>query len=282
MIAGRIRTGQVPTREPTIAIHRVAESNADRKTAPAIYPASRMLHPADAKAFLFDLDGVLTPTAVVHRAAWKETFDALLDRLDQSRGFTEEDYLAHVDGKPRYDGVRSFLSSRNIDLPEGSPDDAGGLETIQAVGNAKNRAFRTVLTRDGIDPYPGSLALIDLLDERGTPWAVVSSSANATDVLDAAGLAGRPQMVIDGIVAARESLPGKPDPSTFLAASSLLGLQASDCVVVEDAISGVAAGRSGGFGLVLGVAREVDPGELVAAGAHRVVSDLSEVVEDLR
>ncbi len=232
-------------------------------------------------AYLFDLDGVLTPTALVHQAAWAETFNQMLALVDQSGGpFRDADYLAYVDGKPRYEGVRSFLQSRNVNLPEGATSDPPGFETVQALGNLKNDAFRKVLQRDGIAPYPDALALLNELELRQIRWAVVSSSANAKDVLAAAGLAGRAALVVDAFVATAEGLAGKPSPDTFLYAARLLGLEPSRCAVVEDAISGVQAGKSGGFGEVIGVARHDDSGFLLA-GADRVVGNLAELIGDL-
>lgn len=229
-------------------------------------------------AVLFDLDGVLTPTAEIHSRAWKETFDAFLAQHRIDPPFGELDYLTFVDGKPRYDGVRSFLASRGIELPEGEPSDLPGDGSVCAIGNRKNAAFRRVLERDGIEPYPGSARLLDVLDTRCIPWAVVSSSKNATDVLEAAGLSNRAMAVVDGLVAAAEGLPGKPDAAIFERAAELLDLTPDRCAVIEDAIVGVEAGRSGGFGLVIGVARDVDPATLTAAGAHRVVEDLAELL----
>lgn len=232
-------------------------------------------------AYLFDLDGVLTPTALVHRAAWADTFNQILAREGQSdRPFVESDYLAYVDGKPRYDGVRSFLRSREIELPEGAQSDPAGFETVQALGNLKNEAFRKVLERDGIAAYPDAVELLDKLDHRGIPWAVVSSSANARDVLAAAGLATRTTVVVDALVATAEGLAGKPRPDTFLHAARMLGFEPSECAVVEDAISGVKAGKAGRFGIVVGVARYEDDSGLVDAGADRVVGNLAEFVLD--
>jgi beta-phosphoglucomutase family hydrolase len=226
-------------------------------------------------AFLFDLDGVLTPTAEVHERAWSIMFNEFLgDRPP----FTQDDYLAYVDGKPRYDGVRSFLASRGIVLPEGQPTDPPGQQSVCALGNRKNQLFTEVLERDGIAPYPGSVALLDVLDARGVKQAVVSSSRNAPDVLRAAGLEPRFDVVVDGAVAAAAHLPGKPKPDTYLFAAEQLGVDAADCVVVEDALSGVAAGRAGSFGLVLGVDRGAGHDALQAAGASAVVSDLAELV----
>ena len=226
-------------------------------------------------AFLFDLDGVLTPTAEVHERAWSIMFN---DFLGDRPPFTQDDYLAYVDGKPRYDGVRSFLASRGITLPDGEPSDPPGDQSVCALGNRKNQLFTEVLERDGIEPYPGSVALLDELDSRGVKKAVVSSSRNAPDVLRAAGLAPRFEVVVDGAVASDEHLPGKPQPDTYLFAARRLGVEAADGVVVEDALSGVTAGRAGSFGLVLGVDRGAGAEALLAAGATAVVADLAELV----
>ncbi len=239
------------------------------------------LLPVGVTGYLFDLDGVLTPTAAVHQAAWADSFNQFLAHIhDSGRPFDDSDYLAYVDGKPRYDGVRSFLQSRNIRLPEGAKSDPPGFETIQALGNLKNDAFRKVLQRDGIAPYPDALALLDELDSRHIRWAVVSSSANAEDVLAAAGLEDRPAFVVDAFVATAEGLAGKPSPDTFLHAARLLSLEPAQCAVVEDAISGVEAGKAGGFGAVIGVARHGDS-DFFAAGADRVVGNLAELIGDL-
>jgi beta-phosphoglucomutase family hydrolase len=231
------------------------------------------------EAVLFDLDGVITPTAIVHAAAWKRTFDAFLraTRGASPTPFSEDDYLRYVDGRPRYDGVRTFLASRDITLPEGEPSDTPGFDTVCALGNAKNEMFNEVLAEDGVDPYPGSMALVDHLDTVGVRTAIVSSSANARAVLDAAGVSDRFEVIVDGIVARRRGLRGKPAPDAFLEAAEEMGVAAARAVVVEDAVSGVAAGRAGAFGLVVGVARGGDPDELAAAGADVVVGDLSEV-----
>jgi beta-phosphoglucomutase family hydrolase len=221
-------------------------------------------------AVLFDLDGVLTPTAEVHEHAWAELF--------ADYDFTAEDYLAYVDGKPRYDGVQSFLESRGVELPWGSPDDPPGDDTVCAMGNRKNVVFNEVIERNGIRPYPGSLALLELLDELGTKQAVVSSSKNARTVLAASGLAHRFEHVVDGITAVEADLPGKPAPDMFWHAARLLGAEPSRSVVVEDAVSGVAAGRAGAFALVLGIDRGGHATALVNHGADMVVGDLSETV----
>ena len=234
-------------------------------------------------AVLFDLDGVLTPTAEIHRLAWRLTFDGFLSRRADAEGsdpvpFSDADYLAYVDGKPRVDGVRSFLASRDIVLPEGTPDDPPGDTTVRALGNAKNDAFQRVLRADGIAPYPGSVALLDALEEAGTACAVVSSSRNAREVLAAAGLAPRFAVVVDGSVLAAEGLAGKPAPDMFVTAADRLGTTPARAAVVEDAISGVAAGAAGGFALVVGVDRGAGGPALRAAGAHTVVGDLAELL----
>ena len=237
---------------------------------------------------LFDLDGVLTPTADVHMRAWSEMFnDYLAGRRDAGapadesgslRPYTDADYFEYVDGRPRYDGVRAFLASRDIVLPDGDPSDPPAAETVCGLGNRKNDAFNAVLERDGVVPYPGSVALLDALAATGMKMGVVSSSANARPVLAAAGLADRFEHVVDGLVAREAGLPGKPAPDTYLHGASLIGVPASEAVVVEDATSGVAAGRAGDFGLVLGVDRGVGPDALTEAGADLVVADLGEVV----
>lgn len=220
-------------------------------------------------AVLFDLDGVVTPTAEVHERAWSELF--------ADYDFTPHDYLTYVDGKPRYDGVRSFVASRGIALPDGDPGDPPGDTTICALGNSKNAAFQHVLRTDGIAAYPGSLRLLAELDERGIAAAVVSSSRNAREVLDAAGLGDRFGVVIDGVVAAADGLAGKPAPDTFAAAAQRLGVEPARAIVAEDAIAGVAAGRAGGF-VVVGVDRGAGHRALYDAGADVVVSDLSELL----
>ncbi len=222
------------------------------------------------RAVLLDLDGVITPTASVHQVAWAELFEPW--------GFTSEDYLTHVDGKPRYDGVRTFLEARGVELPEGTPDDPPGDDTVAAMGNRKDELFRELLERDGVDPYPGTIAVLDELDRLGIAQAVVSSSRNARPVLEAAGLGDRFEHVVDGVTIVDEGIVGKPAPDMFLRAASLLGVQPAEAVVVEDASSGVAAGVAGGFGLVLGVDRGGNRDALLASGAHLVVDDLAETL----
>ncbi|HQV82625.1 MAG TPA: HAD-IA family hydrolase [Ornithinibacter sp.] len=235
----------------------------------------------DHDAVLFDLDGVLTPTAEVHMRAWSEMFNAFLssweDPAADTSTYTDDDYFAHVDGKPRYDGVRDLLTARGIDLPEGDPSDAPTLDTVCGLGNRKNDAFNAVLERDGVSPFPGSVALLDHLRDLGMPLAVVSSSANAPAVLEAAGLAGRFVTVVDGRVATELGLPGKPAPDTFVHAATACGATPARSVVVEDAVSGVRAGAAGEFGLVIGVDRGAGAQTLTDAGAHLVVADLGEL-----
>lgn len=228
---------------------------------------------SDYDAVLFDLDGVITPTAVIHMKAWSEMFNAWLaaEHPDQPP-YTDAEYYAQVDGKPRYDGVRDFLRSRGISVAEA---------TVRELGDRKNDAFNQVLDRDGVQAYPGSVRLLDAL--RGTPLAVVSSSANAAAVLGSAGLLDRFGAVVSGTVAEEHGLRGKPAPDTFLFAARELGAPAARAVVVEDAVSGVAAGRAGGFGAVIGVDRGAGADALTAAGATVVVHDLAELVpEDAR
>lgn len=224
----------------------------------------------DYHGVLFDLDGVITPTAQIHEHAWSELF--------ADYGFTQADYLATVDGKPRYDGVRSFLESRGITLPDGDPSDPPGDDTVYAMGNKKNELFNAILERDGIAPYPGSQAALDLLARLDVPAAIVSSSKNAISVLEGAGLADRFEIVIDGIVAADEGLNGKPAPDGYLLGAERLGVDPARTVVVEDATSGVAAGAAGRFAVVIGVDRGAGVEALLANGATFVVGDLDELV----
>jgi beta-phosphoglucomutase family hydrolase len=230
-------------------------------------------------AVLFDLDGVLTPTAELHQQAWTTMFEQFLDEHlgPDHVPYTEADYLAYVDGKPRYDGVRSFLEARGIHLPEGNRDEPPGTGSIAALGNRKDAIFQELLRTAGIEPYPGSVRLLDHLNVASVPAAVVSSSRNARDVLTAARLGDRFTVVADGILAAERSLPGKPAPDLFFAAAEKLGATPAAAVVVEDALAGVAAGRAGGFGLVIGVDRGAGRDALMANGADIVVDDLGEL-----
>lgn len=234
-------------------------------------------------AVLFDLDGVVTPTAEVHMHAWAAMFSAFLAERSAADGvshppYTDQDYFDFVDGKPRYDGVRSFLASRGIALPEGTPDDPPTAQTVCGLGNRKNASFEQILAEEGVVPYPGSVALIEQLHQGGKPMAVVSSSRNAPAVLAAAGLTDYFGLVMHGGLAAELGLPGKPAPDTFTHAAEALGATNARSVVLEDAINGVAAGRAGAFGLVIGVDRGAGVEALTAAGADIVVPDLSELV----
>lgn len=223
----------------------------------------------DLDAALFDLDGVLTPTADVHRHAWAEMFTAFLTDHPDAAPYTDDDYFTYVDGKPRYDGVRAFLASRGLDAPD---------DLVTELGDRKNEVFAAVLERDGVDPYPGSLALVEALAARGTAVAVVSSSRNAEAVLRAADLIDYFEVIMHGGLAEERGLPGKPAPDTFLAAAADLGVEPDRAVVFEDATSGVEAGAAGGFALVVGVDRGVGADALLNAGADKVVTDLAEVL----
>jgi beta-phosphoglucomutase family hydrolase len=242
--------------------------------------------PESTRACLFDLDGVLTQTAKVHAAAWKEMFDAYL--RDRAAKSGEEfipfdsvsDYNEYVDGKPRYDGVRSFLESRDIHLPQGTPDDPPGAETVDGLGNRKNELVLTLIKRDGVEAYEGSVRYVKAVREAGVRRAVVSSSTNCRDVLVAAGIEDLFEARIDGVVAEREHLLGKPAPDTFLAGAKALDTDPAESVVFEDAVAGVAAGRAGHFGYVVGVDRVHHADALREHGATVVVSDLSELLPE--
>ncbi|MFF2495644.1 HAD family hydrolase [Agromyces sp. NPDC058064] len=234
----------------------------------------------DIRGWLFDLDGVLTPTAIVHMHAWARLFAPYLEQHGAAP-YAEADYFAHIDGKPRYDGVRSLLESRGIRVAEGEASDAPELDTVHGLGNRKNAAFNETLADEGVSPYPASVAFLDAVQAAGCLVAVVSSSKNAPAVLAAAGLADRFEVVVDGGYAAAEGLPGKPAPDTYERAAELLGLPTTACAVVEDAESGVQAGAAGDFGLVVGVDRGVGRGSLERLGADVVVDELDELIPGL-
>jgi beta-phosphoglucomutase family hydrolase len=241
--------------------------------------------PAHVRACLFDLDGVLTETAKVHAAAWKEMFDAYLrtpaERTgEEFRPFDQDDYDTYVDGKPRYDGVRSFLASRGIELPEGTPEDPPGAETVCGLGNRKNEIVLRMVHEHGVEAYEGSRRYLQAVREAGLHRAVVSSSTNAKDVLEAAGIADMFEARIDGIVAEREHLRGKPAPDTYLAGAKALGVRSDAAAVFEDAIAGVEAGHAGKFGWVVGVDRVGHAEALHEHGASVVVKDLAELLEE--
>ena len=235
-------------------------------------------------AVLFDLDGVITDTARIHMRCWKEMFDAFLaartpradERLDPFDA--DHDYHEHVDGKPRYDGVRDFLRSRGIELPEGARDSSPSEASVHGLGNCKDRMVNEAIAAGEVRAYPGSVAWLRALRAAGMRTGLVSSSANALAVLEAAGLTDCFDTRVDGEVAAERGIPGKPAPDTFLTAARELGATPERAVVVEDAISGVQAGRAGGFGLVLGVARKGNERALEENGADRVVRDLEEML----
>ncbi|WP_411720636.1 HAD family hydrolase [Mycetocola sp.] len=229
----------------------------------------------DYRAVLFDLDGVLTPTADLHRHAWQTMFTEVFAEQGVADSYTDDDYFEHLDGKRRYDGVASILASRGIRLPWGSPDDPPTADTVSGIGNRKNNYFSRALEERGIRPYPGSLDLVERLDAKRMPMGVVSSSKNARWVLAAAGLIDRFPVIVDGVVAAQESLASKPAPDMFLYAAHAIGAEPAETVVFEDAISGVAAARAGGFGLVLGVDRGAGEQALRDAGADDVLDDLA-------
>ena len=245
----------------------------------------RLRLPQHIAACLFDLDGVITRTAVLHARAWKQTFDAFLDgRTGADRSSLapfdmQADYAAYVDGKPRADGVRSFLASRGIELPEGSPSDAPSAATVLALGRRKNELIHRLLEAEGVEVYEGSVRFLSAVREAGLACALVTSSENAAAVLRAAGLAHQFTAVVDGTVAHDLGLTGKPAPDVFLEAARRVGVAPAQAAVFEDALAGVAAGRAGAFGLVVGVDRAGQPDELRTAGADVVVADLDELLD---
>jgi len=241
--------------------------------------------PDGTRGCLFDLDGVLTKTAKVHDAAWKQMFDDFLRGWSRRTGqpFVPfdpvADYDKYVDGKPRLDGTRSFLASRGIELPDGSEDDQPEADTVHGLGNRKNQIVLERIHTDGVEAYEGSVSYVRAVRDAGLRRAVVSSSANAHDVLAAAGIEDLFEVRIDGVVAEREHLHGKPAPDTFLAGARALGLEPRAAAVFEDALAGVAAGRAGGFGCVVGVDRARQADELREHGADIVVTDLAELLD---
>lgn len=240
--------------------------------------------PPGIRACLFDLDGVLTRTAVVHAAAWKEVFDGYLAacRPDQPPFDEIVEYDEYVDGRPRADGVRTFLASRGITLPEGAPQDPPGRETVCGIANRKNQVLLRRLREDGVQAYPGSVRFVHAVRAAGLRRAVVSASANCEEVLAAAGIAGLFELRVDGVTAVREHLAGKPHPDTFLAAARELGVEPAQAAVVEDALAGMEAGRAGRFGWVIGVDRTGQADALRAHGADVVVKDLADLLDDRR
>ena len=245
----------------------------------------RAITRAQYDAVLLDLDGVITDTAGIHAACWKQMFDEYLQKQATQRGEAfhpfdiATDYRLYVDGKPRYDGVRDFLKSRGIELPEGSPDDPPQAETVGGLGNRKNDLVNKIIEEKGVEPYEGSVELIHQLRHQEFKLAVVTSSQNCTVVLKAAKLDGVFDAQVDGNMIHARHLAGKPAPDTFLIGAKLLGVEPGRAVVIEDALSGVEAGSAGGFGLVIGVARKGNAEELRRHGAHLVVNDLGELVD---
>jgi beta-phosphoglucomutase family hydrolase len=241
--------------------------------------------PEKVRACLFDLDGVLTDTASVHTKAWKAMFDAYLSRRAKSIGekfvpFDEAaDYRQYVDGKKREDGVRSFLSSRGIQLPEGSPDDPDDADTVYGLGNRKNDMFQKVLHDDGVKVFDGSRRYLEAASEAGLGIAVVSSSANTREVLEITGLDQFVQQRVDGVTLRDEHIAGKPAPDSYLRGAQLLDVAADAAAVFEDALSGVQAGRAGNFGFVVGVDRVGQADALRKSGADVVVTDLAELLQ---
>lgn len=230
-------------------------------------------------ALIFDTDGVVTRTAVVHAGAWKETFDQVLQERAESHGepyvaMSDVDYLRYVDGRARFDGVAAFLASRGIELPYGEPDDPPDRATVCGVGNRKNDRFLAIVRERGVEPFESTLALIRRVRALGLRTAVVSASENAADILEHAGAADLFDARVDGRDARELGLAGKPDPALFLEAARRLGVDPVDAGIVEDALAGVEAGRRGGFGLVVGVDRGGQAHELAAHGADVVVPDL--------
>lgn len=243
--------------------------------------------PAAVRACLFDLDGVLTDTASVHASAWKQMFDEFLAGYSGSHGLSDdgarpfdldEDYPRYVDGKRRADGTRSFLRSRGIDLPEGSPDDDADQLTVNGLGNRKNDLVQERIAADGVTVYPGSVRYLQAVVDAGLAVAVVSSSANTRQVLEVTGLAASVQCRVDAQAAVAAGLAGKPAPDTFLEGARRLGVPAGAAVVFEDALAGVAAGRAGGFAVVVGVDRVGHGDALRASGADVVVTDLDQLL----
>jgi beta-phosphoglucomutase family hydrolase len=242
--------------------------------------------PVGVTACLFDMDGVVTKTAVVHAAAWKEMFDEFLREHAKSTGTefvpfdAHAEYDAYVDGKPRLDGTRSFLESRGIHLPEGTPDDTPGTPTLHGLSNRKNELVLAKIAADGVQVYEGSIAYIRSVRTKGISTPIVSASMNTQQVLDSAGIAGMFDIRVDGVIAKQRGLNGKPAPDTFLAAAQELKVPRDRAAVFEDAQAGVAAGRAGGFALVVGVDRVGQAEELRKHGADIVVKDLADLLQE--
>jgi beta-phosphoglucomutase family hydrolase len=237
--------------------------------------------PSEVRAYLFDMDGVLTDTASVHAEAWKQSFDAFLRERQGSDAEPFDiarDYQQYVDGKRREDGVRDFLAARGIELPEGGPDDPPDAETVYGVGKRKNDLVQKLIEERGVDVYEGSRKFVEAARDAGIKTAVVSSSANTERILRAAGMSDLFDARVDGVTIAEEGLKGKPAPDSFLRGAELVGAQPDTAAVFEDALAGVAAGRAGDFAVTVGVDRHGEPDALREHGADVVVSDLSELL----
>lgn len=240
--------------------------------------------PDTIRACLFDLDGVLTDTASVHKTAWKAMFDSYLQDRAQRTGDEfvpfdiDADYLTYIDGKKREDGVRSFLDARDITLPDGDPDDDSSAETVQGLGNRKNELFHQTIREDGVKVFEGSRRYLEAVAAAELAVAVVSSSANTREVLEVTGLDKFVQQRVDGATMREENIAGKPAPDSFLRAAELLGVEAAEAAVFEDALAGVEAGHSGHFGCVVGVDRVGQAEALRRNGADTVVTDLAELL----
>jgi beta-phosphoglucomutase family hydrolase len=249
------------------------------------WPESKRVNRDQYDAVLFDLDGVITNTATLHAICWKQVFDEYLRKRAEQNGSAfrpfdlATDYRLYVDGEPRFDGVRDFLRSRHIQLPEGNPDDPADVETVHGLGNRKNELVNRAIAELGVEPYAGTVQFIHQLRRDGFKIAVVTSSQNCDAVLRAAKLDDLFEVRVDGNLIQAQRLAGKPAPDTFLIAAKQLGVETIRTVVIEDAISGVEAGSNGKFGLVIGVARKGNAEELKRHGAHLVVDDLGELVE---
>jgi beta-phosphoglucomutase family hydrolase len=248
-------------------------------------PKSRVINRDQYDAVLFDLDGVITNTAKLHATCWKQMLDEYLEKRAHQRGEAfrpfdlATEYRLHLDGKPRFDGVRDFLASRGIKLPEGTSDDPPEAETVRGLGNRKNELVSDAIERIGVEAYQGSVQFIDQLRRGGFKIALVTSSENCAAVLKAAKLESLFDVRVDGHMVETQDLAGKPAPDTFLMAAKLLGVEPRRAVVVEDAIPGIKAGCNGNFGLVIGVARKGNADELKQHGANVVVNDLSELID---
>ena len=238
--------------------------------------------PDSIRACLFDLDGVLTPTALVHSEAWKEMFDAFLKEYqgpDYPPFDRKADYERYVDGRPRADGTRTFLAARGITLPEGDPDDPPEAHTVEGMSKRKDAIFQRVVQEQGVKPYPGSVRYLQACRDAGLRRAVVSSSKHCEKIIKAAGIDHLLEVRVDGVIATQQGLAGKPAPDTFLSAAKLLGLTAAESAVFEDALAGVEAGRAGRFGYVVGVDRVGQAEALREHGADVVVQDLAELLD---